>query len=140
MGFIQKLLGIPVKEAAGAIGDLIGKFVTDPDKKMEATIELTRIEQSLQMKLLEADVSFANAQADVVKAEATSASWLTRNWRPLIMVEFGFIIAWNYIIAPIFGAVALPIPEQMWDLLQVGMSGYIVGRSLEKAVKVYKQK
>ena len=48
----------------------------------------------------------------------------------------------NYIIAPYLRAmfhVGLPltIPPDMWDLLKLGIGGYAVGRSVEKAVSAY---
>lgn len=83
----------------------------------------------------------------IIIAEAKGGSWLQRNWRPMLMCLFGIIIANNYIIYPyvvmLFGvenAVKMDIPPDMWDLLKLGVSGYIVGRSVEKAVKSWKDK
>ena len=61
------------------------------------------------------------------------------------MVLFGIIIAKNQIVNPylsaVFGVdVIMPIPPEMWGLLKIGMGGYIVGRSIEKGVKTWKQK
>ena len=47
------------------------------------------------------------------------------------MCLFGIIIANNYIIAPIFGLASLPIPDDMWSLMKIGLGGYVVGRSVE---------
>ena len=75
----------------------------------------------------------------MIIAEAKGQSWLQRNWRPLLMAMFGVIIANNYIMFPyielLLGkqyAVKLAIPENMWSLLKLGVSGYILGRSAEK--------
>lgn len=132
MGFLSKLLGSPVRETMGAVGELLGKFIADPQEKLKAQLELTRIENEFQQKIIEADVEWAKAQADVIKTEAQSASWLARSWRPLLMLTFNYIILHTYIIAPIFGVTPVVIPEQMWDLLKIGIGGYVVGRSLEK--------
>lgn len=140
MNFLTKILGSPIRDTMGAIGDLLGKFVTDPQKKLEAQIALTKIESDFQMKVIEADMEFAKAQAEVITTEAKSQSWIARNWRPLVMLEFAFIIAWNYIVAPIFSLTALPLPPEMWELLKLGMGGYILGRSVEKSVEVFKKK
>jgi len=48
------------------------------------------------------------------------------------MLTFTYIIAHNYVIAPLFHVTSVPIPVDMWDLLKIGMGGYIVGRSAEK--------
>jgi hypothetical protein len=61
------------------------------------------------------------------------------------MLVFTFIVANNYVIAPYANAMGiviptLDIPPDMWELLQLGIGGYIVGRSLEKAATSYKRK
>jgi hypothetical protein len=60
------------------------------------------------------------------------------------MLLFGIIIANNYIIYPYLSsfmenAPMLEIPPDMWDLLKIGLGGYVVGRSAEKAVTVWKK-
>lgn len=135
MGSLLKILGSPFKDTIGAVGDLLGKFITDPQKKLEAQIELTKIEMSFQQSLVTADVEWAKAQADVVKSEAQSASWMARNWRPILMLVFTYLIAHTYIFAPILSLTPLPLPEEMWELLKIGVGGYIVGRSVEKSTK-----
>lgn len=115
-----------------SIGDVIGKFVTDPNAKLQAQIELTRIATDYQGKVLEADKELAVQQASVIVAEAKSESWIARNWRPITMLTFVYIIAHNYIFATMFHLQSVPIPPDMWDLLKLGIGGYIVGRTVEK--------
>jgi len=88
---------------------------------------------------MELQTQMVKIQSSVIIAETQSESWLAGNWRPLLMTMFGVIIANNYIIFPyvelFFGAdyaVAIEIPPNMWELLKLGVSGYVVGRSLEK--------
>jgi len=63
-----------------------------------------------------------------------------------MMCLFGLIVANNYILFPYFNmfmpekAVLLPVPVHLWDLLKLGIGGYVVGRSGEKIVNVLKQK
>ena len=45
----------------------------------------------------------------------------------------------NYIVHPWFGLRMLPLPPDMWELLKIGVGGYVVGRSVEKGVKVWRQ-
>ena len=82
---------------------------------------------------LQAFMTVFTAQADIVKTEAASESWLTANWRPLTMVTFvGLIVArWFGWAAPGLS------PEEylkLWDIVQLGLGGYVVGRSVEKAL------
>lgn len=127
--------------AALQIGDSIIKRIwPDPSEQAKAKLEMLRLYESGE---LQAMVSAAG----IVKSEAESEHWLTANWRPLTMITFVFIIANNYIVAPyagaIFGAhasVSLPIPPDLWQLLKIGLGGYVVGRSAEKGIRLWKAK
>jgi len=107
---------------------ITGKAIEDPNKKAE-----------LLMKLKEAEMATQQLQAKVINSEAKSEHWITSAWRPITMLVFVAIIANNYILVPYFQAFGLHIPmlnltSQMWDLLKIGIGGYIVGRSAEKIV------
>lgn len=41
---------------------------------------------------------------------------------------------WN-----IFNTPPADIPPDMWDLLKLGVGGYVVGRSAEKSIKTWKE-
>lgn len=117
-----------------SISDVIGHFVADPNEKLRAQLELSKIATDFQIQVLQTDRDIAVQQATVITAEAKSESWIARNWRPLIMLQFGFIIGYNFILAPIFSVQSIPIPDDMWQLLKLGLGGYIIGRSVEKIV------
>jgi hypothetical protein len=73
------------------------------------------------------------AAAEVAKAEAASGHWLAANWRPITMLVFvGLIVArWWGLTAPgMTEAEYLSI----YDLVKIGLGGYVVGRSAEKIV------
>jgi hypothetical protein len=123
-------LGAVVKE----IGGLVDKLSTTEEEKLEARRKLLELQSGLYQKALEADAEIVKAQASVVQAEAQSESWLTRNWRPLTMLVFTFIVFFNHVISPLFALPRLELTTQMWDLLTVGIGGYVAGRSLEKIV------
>jgi len=60
------------------------------------------------------------------------------------MLTFILIIANNYIVYPYLSlfwgkAPVLDIPSDMWGLLKIGLGGYVVGRSAEKAVKSFRE-
>lgn len=115
---------------------LIDKLFPDPTKKAEATARLMEIQQAGELKELDAAMQ-------VVVAEAKSEHFITANWRPITMLTFVTIIANNYILYPYLSlfwpeAPKLELPQDMWDLLKIGLGGYVVGRSAEKVVKNYK--
>lgn len=98
-------------------------------------------EQELQRKRVENEVTLAvmnqaraieEAAASIVKTEAASSHWLAANWRPLLMVTFGGLI-----VARWFGWAAPNLTEAeyiaLWDIVELGLGGYVIGRSVEKA-------
>ncbi len=108
--------------------------------KLEEGLQAYHLEMSKQMN--DYSKTVIDAQSKIIQAEANSGSWLAQNWRPMTMLVFVFIIANNYIIYPYLSmftdkATMLQIPNDMWQLLKLGLGGYVVGRSVEKSVKAY---
>lgn len=108
------------------------------DKSVEDKTQAAAIKARLQEMVLTGQMKEIEAAAAIIKAEAQGESWLQRNWRPLLMCLFAIIVANNYIVAPMFSTPMADIPPDMWDLLKLGVGGYVVGRSVEKGVKVWK--
>ncbi len=121
-------IGSLIKPVTG----LIDSLVTTEDEKIRLHNELAKIHVGFLQTIVGYEEKMLEQKASIVRAEAEGQSWLQRNWRPLTMMVFTVIVAWNYIIAPIAGLDMLPMPDQLWDLLQIGIGGYIAGRSLEK--------
>ena len=107
----------PLTAALDAGTKLLDKFFPDADAEQKS-----KLQQFLAV--------FA-AQAQIVQAEASSTSWLTASWRPLTMLCFTALI-----VARWFGWAAPDLsPEEylkLWDIVQLGLGGYVVGRSVEK--------
>jgi hypothetical protein len=72
-------------------------------------------------------------QAEIVKAEAQSEHWLAACWRPILMLTFGGLI-----VARWLGWSAPNITEaevlKLWSIVELGLGGYVIGRSVEKVV------
>lgn len=135
------ILGTIVKP----VTDLIDSLTTSDEERLKLKNELFKIENVIKAKILEYEARLAEAQQKVLVAEAQGESWMQRNWRPLLMLSFGVIIVNNFILAPYLGAmfgfkIILEIPPDMWDLLKIGIGGYIAGRSVEKGVQLWKNK
>lgn len=118
--------------------NIIDKIIPDPKEKAEAKLKLIALQQNGELQMI-------GHQANVIIAEAQSDSFIARNWRPLLMLLFGSIIANNYLVGPILRAcglqyVILDLPPNMWKLIEVGLGGYVVGRSMEKTVKAWRAK
>jgi len=136
--WIGKLVGGGFEGIANGIDEVVTSFTGDKAEQQKMAAELKKL-------VYEQKHETEQAAAKVVNTEAKSEHWLTANWRPLTMLTFVAIIANNYIVAPyteaMFGtSVRLEIPPDMWDLLKLGLGGYVAGRSAEKGIKAWKGK
>tara|TARA_Y100000310_G_C20537970_1_gene741825 strand:- start:258 stop:662 length:405 start_codon:yes stop_codon:yes gene_type:complete len=134
------MLPMLIGPVAGLLNSVFKRVL--PAEKMSEK-ERAEIENAMQAELMKADWSFIEKQADIIVAE-TKGSWLSCNWRPITMLTFVVIIANNYILYPYLSlffdkAPMLKIPPDMWNLLKIGIGGYIVGRSAESTMKAYKK-
>lgn len=117
---------------AGALISAIGPKILDVvDKAVGDKDAATKIKAELSTALINNNTALVQAASSVVIAEATGESWLQRNWRPLMMIWFAFLIGAYW-----FGFVPANMPtsvvEQLFTLVQLGIGGYVVGRSGEK--------
>ncbi len=119
----------------GPVNKIIDAYVHDQELRRRLKAEL---ESNLVLQLSK---SLELGQA-VVMAEVKSEHWLTRSWRPLLMLTLtGFLIFAGFILplADMLAGRELPfsprwqtLPDGFWDFLSIGVGGYIGGRSLEK--------
>lgn len=107
----------PVTAALDVGKTLIDKFWPDAGETERAKIQTF--------------LAVFTAQAQIVQAEAASSNWLAASWRPITMLTFVALI-----VARWFGWAAPNLAEEeylkLWDIVQLGLGGYVIGRSLEK--------
>ncbi|HOX27451.1 MAG TPA: 3TM-type holin [Candidatus Krumholzibacteria bacterium] len=122
---VGEILGI-LGKVAGSVAD---RIFPDPEH------ELKRIElqQALQAAVLERSSEIERAAAEVVKSEAQGQSWLQRTWRPITMLTFVVLIVarWLGWSAPNLGEAEV---LKLWDIVEIGLGGYVIGRSAEKVL------
>ena len=134
-----------IDKVIDSIGSTLGDLFTSDDERLKAKNMLEQIRNEMKTTIVAALVKVVQAQKDVIIAEMGGSS-LQRNWRPILMLLFGFIIANEYILAPYIQMMfdttipVKPITEDMWAVLKLGIGGYIGGRSIEKAVQSWKAK
>lgn len=109
---------------------LIDRLFPDPVARDKAKVELLTMQANGELEELKVRMSS-------IVAEAQSDSWLAANWRPVTMLSFVFIIFNNWVLYPYFKAFGLPViylevPVNVWDIIEVGLGGYVIGRSGEK--------
>ena len=121
---MKKILNFLTGNVLKEIGKVIDNIFTNDEERLQAKNELTRIIQSKELEL-------QKMQTEVIVAEA-NGNWLQRSWRPILMLAFGFIVIYVKFIAPLFGFTIPELEEDFWNLLQIGIGGYVVGRSAEK--------
>lgn len=110
---------------------LVQRIIPDKQSQKDASAELLRM-------IVEGDLRDVEARANVVMSELNSQNFLAASWRPIMMFIFmGLVVgAW-------FGFVPPKMPPEMIDrvfsLLEIGMGGYVVGRSAEKIAETASQ-
>ena len=120
----------PVSAAFDVGGKLIDRLWPDPAQRDQAKLKLMELQQSGALAQLAAETELSKGAADIVKTEA-AGGFLASSWRPITMLVFvGLIVArW-------FGLAAPNLAEaeylKLWDIVQLGLGGYVIGRSVEK--------
>ena len=109
------------------VGKVIDNLFTSDEERLNAKNEVFKVLQEQKLKLQQ-------LQTEIILAEA-NGNWLQRSWRPILMLSFGFIVIYVKFIAPLFSLPIPPLEDEFWDLLQLGIGGYVVGRSVEKVAK-----
>lgn len=108
------------------IGTVLDKVLPDPQAAADAKLKMLDMAQKGELTEL-------TAKAEIIKTEAASEHWLAATWRPILMLTFGALI-----VARWLGYSAPGISEaeilKLWDIIELGIGGYVIGRSAEKIV------
>jgi len=112
------------------VSNIIDQTVEDKDlaNKIKSQIQLTIL--SKEYENIEKELE---AKRDIIVSETKSESWITRNWRPITMLVFvGLITAdWLGFTAP---NLTPELKMKLFDIIQIGLGGYVLGRTVEKVV------
>jgi len=115
-------------ELVGTIGEAFDNNFTNKEERLNAKTNLLNAANSMLMQLQQ-------LQAETIKTE-TLGSKLQRSWRPIVMLVFTFIVVYSFFIQPAFFpnqvAIRSSLPHEFWVLLEIGLGGYVIGRSGEK--------
>ena len=125
-GIIDKLLSGGISEAVNSVGSVIDNLTTSDEERAKAKKEITEVISTLSTNI-------AESQKEVLVTEM-QGNWLQKSWRPILMLAFGFIICYRYFLGPTFHLPVADLPVNFWNLLEVGLGGYVIGRSAEKIV------
>jgi len=112
----MKLLSGLIGEIGGVVNTL---SVSSKEKK--------RIEAELLQAVNKHEEELNRSRAAIIRSE-TQGNWLKRSWRPVVMLVFAVIVlAGTFWELPI-----LADTSRFLDLLEIGIGGYVIGRSAEK--------
>ena len=109
-----------MKGVVGTVGKVIDRLTLPAREKKELEIGLLKLIQELERELTQAKA--------VTVQEEVKGNWLQRSWRPLVMLTFASVI----LIGTFTSLPILAETSRFWDLLEIGLGGYVVGRSGEK--------
>lgn len=130
-------IGIDLK----GIGDIFsgaGTFAKDMRQAITGDISAEK-KAELELKMVEFEAAAANAQTEINKIEASSASLFVAGWRPAFGWLGVLIVAMIYLVNPILAYFGIKIVQaDMADLWPVitGILGLGSMRSYEKGRKV----
>jgi hypothetical protein len=130
-GFIGKILGKGATETVTAIGDAIDK-IDNSEEKLELQLKYKQLLIDIEGAYLNYENRLLDNQTKIVEAEVKGMSWLQNNWRPILMMVCIYIIFNNYVLVPYFKIPVVALDTNIWNLMEMGITGYVAGRSLEK--------
>lgn len=132
----------------GSLGDvfskIVGTFKLSPEKaaeletlKITNAADLAKIQAELEAHIQDAISNEVQSSAEIIKAEAGSQSWLPRNVRPLLLLMWGSLITFNFLIPLISRFAHVDVPPLVLDpwvykLTAIGYTGYVGFRTWEK--------
>lgn len=113
--------------------ELINSLHTSDEERLDAKSRLLDVQAAAMQQVFTYEASILESQARIVNSEAKSEHWVTATWRPIAMLTFLALA-----VGDSLGLLATPLRDEAWTLLQIGLGGYVVGRSGEKVMKTLK--
>ena len=110
----------PIMSVADAVSGLVERLTLPAREKKQLEADVLRL-------LLEREKELLRVRAALLQEEG-KGNWLQRSWRPLVMLTFAAVI----LIGTFTNISILSDTSRFWDLLEIGLGGYVVGRSGEK--------
>ncbi len=119
MSIWGKLIGETAGKIVDGAGKIVDEVISTDEEKLKLKAELSKIVMSNLSEL-------SKSQRDVLVKEM-DGNWLQKSWRPIVMLTFAGIVVMSFFKGGIDS-----MPEPFWDLLKLGIGGYVIGRSTEK--------
>ena len=123
---MKKILEFFSTKVFKQVGDVVDNLFTSEEERLNARNAIFKVLQDAQLEL-------QRMQTEIIVAEA-KGNWLQRSWRPILMLSFGFIIIYTKFISQLSTYLTPVLEPEFWSLLEIGIGGYVIGRSGEKIV------
>jgi len=117
------------------VTELIDSVHTSDEERLTAKQKVLELQANAYSQALEIEKQLLQSKSEIIIAEAKGDSWLQASWRPITMLTF-----LSLVVMDSFGWLASPLASEAWTLLQIGLGGYVVGRSAEKIAPIIKGK
>lgn len=127
MAGVMDILGAVLKP----ISDVINHVTISGDDKAKLQQSILDGVNAAGAATAAYEAQLLDSQTKIITAEAAGQGVLQRSWRPITMLTFLALV-----VCDSFGWLANPLAPQAWTLLQIGLGGYTVGRSVEKIAPV----
>ena len=114
--------------------ELISEVIVDKDKANELKAALYGIEAQVAGKVIEYENKLLEVQSASIVSEAQGESWMQRNWRPITMLTFTALVVAKWLGFTVDTGITEAVEIELMNLIQIGLGGYVVGRSAEKIV------
>ena len=115
-------------------GDVVKSLTDGLDKLFTSDEERIKAKAMIQEIMMRQALALEQMKADIIMTEA-KGNWLQRSWRPILMLAFGFVVVYAKFVAPAFSLPNADLEPSFWELLKLGIGGYVIGRSAEKIAK-----
>ena len=116
-----------VGELFRPVSQIVDDLHTSEEEKFTIKKEMAKLESNIQLRVLDYEKQMIQSKSSIINSEVNGQSWLQRNWRPITMLTFLCLV-----VCDSFGILAFRLANEAWTLLQIGMGGYVIGRSCEK--------
>lgn len=111
-----------ITNLVSAVGEIVNRLTLPGREKKQLETDILQLLIAVEEKTI-------TEQAAAIREE-TRGNWLQRSWRPIVMLVFTLIVlAGTFLNLPI-----LADTSRFWDLLEIGLGGYIIGRGSEQLV------
>ena len=110
----------PITSVADAVSGLVERLTLPAREKKQLEADVLRL-------LLKREKEVLRVRAALLQEEG-KGNWLQRSWRPMVMLVLTLLV----VLGVFTESSMLSDTSRFWDLLEIGLGGYVVGRSGEK--------